>query len=686
MGSARGAEAGYPIVASVRPDRRGSDGSAGRLPVRRILCLKLDHIGDVLIAAPALMLLRRSFPQAHITLVCGPWNVGLVRRLGVADAIVPAAIFSQNSLADMDHAAQLARRKTAVAELDARNLGAFDLAIDLRRDDDTREVLKLFDARIYAGIGDLETFSYLDVALPFTRHGVHDGAASLHLEPRDLDAGIGHRISDQGLHLTAFQGRVDLEVSTDAAWPPTDEGIADTRMLATALYRIDVRSQTGTAGGSEAREVTRNRMSFGPGWLDWEPWGRWSSATDATLTLRFTTPTPDVELLVRAQGHAAPSHPQATVSLRAPGAHAAHTFRTGEEPVSIPLSCRAEVSAPMASSQPFLLRPGRYQGLLTLAVDDPADWERLTLVVRSAGLANVIGKLVTPSTTHASGLLSFPFEMEHRDGAEPVIVEIQSDEHSAVRGRLAVVSVDLQCLQARSEPLPVTHVEAQLLDLAAMVALRYAPELVAPGEEVGRRLSQTVDGSTAAAAVERIRARRGGRRILGLKTPDRRIIGVGVGANKDTKRWPQDYFLELCRRLLGKRGVDLVFIGGPKEADEVGLLVAQLAGGERVMDLCGCCRIEDLGEMLAELDGFIGLDTGTTHFAGRVGVKTLALFGASHDPREWGPVGEKSAWAAVETPCRQCFKSELAQCGFGLQCMVLLKPSDVWPLVERQML
>ena len=112
-------------------------------------------------------------------------------------------------------------------------------------------------------------------------------------------------------------------------------------------------------------------------------------------------------------------------------------------------------------------------------------------------------------------------------------------------------------------------------------------------------------------------------------------------------------------------------------------LVGQLGASDRLLDLCASCRIEDLGEVLAELDGFIGLDTGTTHFAGRVGAKTLALFGASHDPLEWGPVGAKSAWAAVETPCRSCSKSELAECDFGLQCMVALKPQDVWPMVKR---
>lgn len=680
----RSAEPGFPVIASLSPDRRGP---APETPgIRRILCLKLDHIGDVLIAAPALMLLRRSFPQAHITLVCGPWNVGLARRLKVADEIVPAAIFSQVSLADLDPAARAERRDTAVAELQARGLGPFDLAIDLRRDDDTREILKLFQARAYVGFGDLATFSYLDVALPFTRHGVHEGASSLRLGPAELDGGgMGHLVTEDGLHLTAQAGRLDLTVSTDAVWPPTDEGTPDTRLLGTAVYRLDIRTRAASGELAAPAELTRDHAAFGPGWLEPEPWGRWSSVADAPITLSFSTAGADVELLVRVQGHTAAPHPRANVRLSTPDAEVGHAFNTGEEPVTLALACRAQLSPPVARSEPVLLRPGRYQGVLRLKLADPSDWERLSVVVRSARMAQVLARLVLPETVDQLGVLDFPFEFHHRDGAEPVVVEIRSEGSGGARGP-GVLAVELECQEARAPLLPLGHMEGQLMDLAAMTALRFAPRLVTPDGEVERALSEPVEGSTATAAVERLRARRGGKRLFGLVNDERRLIGVGIGANKDSKRWPQPYFLDLCRRLLARRGVDIVFIGGPKEAEEVKALAAELHGGERVIDLCSACRIEDLGEVLAELDGYIGLDTGTTHFAGRVGVKTLALFGASHDPAEWGPVGGRSGWAAVQVPCGSCFKSELSECDFGLRCMTLLTPKEVWRLVEARLL
>lgn len=55
--------------------------------VERILIFKLDHLGDLLIATPALRAIRARFPEAEIRIVVGDWNVSLLRHNRSVDAV-----------------------------------------------------------------------------------------------------------------------------------------------------------------------------------------------------------------------------------------------------------------------------------------------------------------------------------------------------------------------------------------------------------------------------------------------------------------------------------------------------------------------------------------------------------------------------------------------------------------------
>lgn len=46
--------------------------------IERVLVIKPDHLGDVLLLTPALRALRQQLPRAHITLLVGPWSHSVV--------------------------------------------------------------------------------------------------------------------------------------------------------------------------------------------------------------------------------------------------------------------------------------------------------------------------------------------------------------------------------------------------------------------------------------------------------------------------------------------------------------------------------------------------------------------------------------------------------------------------------
>ncbi len=102
--------------------------------IRRILLIKLDHIGDFILALPAIRRLRAAFAHARLTLLASP---------AVCD---------------------LARLEPTIDEtIDAPGTDHFDLAIDLRCHADTRPVLERCAATWRAGFDAAHDHRWLDI-------------------------------------------------------------------------------------------------------------------------------------------------------------------------------------------------------------------------------------------------------------------------------------------------------------------------------------------------------------------------------------------------------------------------------------------------------------------------------------------------------------------------------------------
>ena len=79
----------------------------------RILISRTDRIGDLVLSTPAIATVRKSFPQAHITMVCSPYNSVVMERNSDVDEVV------------------LLKNGMRPAELGARYRGNVDLAFAL---------------------------------------------------------------------------------------------------------------------------------------------------------------------------------------------------------------------------------------------------------------------------------------------------------------------------------------------------------------------------------------------------------------------------------------------------------------------------------------------------------------------------------------------------------------------------
>ena len=131
-----------------------------KLQQKRILVSKLDHMGDLVLAIPAIMKLRARYPYAHIDALVGGWNLEPARALGVFDDIYTFDFFSKKS------SEAVLAQEGLLQEL-VGSMPRYDLAIDLRRQRDTRFILLKVPAKRYAGFasGDVALDSRIDVCL-----------------------------------------------------------------------------------------------------------------------------------------------------------------------------------------------------------------------------------------------------------------------------------------------------------------------------------------------------------------------------------------------------------------------------------------------------------------------------------------------------------------------------------------
>ncbi len=129
--------------------------------IRRILVVKLDHIGDFITALPAIRRLKTLFPAASIHLLASPAACALAATEPAIESAIEFQFFHARSelgpleLTDED----LERLRARLAPYD------FDIAVDMRKHFDTREVLRYSSARFLAGYDHMGRFPYLDVAV-----------------------------------------------------------------------------------------------------------------------------------------------------------------------------------------------------------------------------------------------------------------------------------------------------------------------------------------------------------------------------------------------------------------------------------------------------------------------------------------------------------------------------------------
>ena len=129
----------------------------------RILVVKLDHLGDFILAIPALSKLRARYPYASISIIVGSWNVAIAKELNFFEEIYVFDFFKRKS------SVLPSVLEESLSELLSK-LGQFDIAVDLRRPADTRFLLMRVNADIKVAYATLDEAMDTDIDVALTAH------------------------------------------------------------------------------------------------------------------------------------------------------------------------------------------------------------------------------------------------------------------------------------------------------------------------------------------------------------------------------------------------------------------------------------------------------------------------------------------------------------------------------------
>ena len=80
---------------------------------------------------------------------------------------------------------------------------------------------------------------------------------------------------------------------------------------------------------------------------------------------------------------------------------------------------------------------------------------------------------------------------------------------------------------------------------------------------------------------------------------------------------------------------------------------------------------------LATVDVFIGNDTGTTHMAALMGIRTINIFSGVVDINVWHARGPNVVTLYAPVPCAPCRLGNARDCSYGRVCLTSISEDDV---------
>jgi len=150
----------------------------------------------------------------------------------------------------------------------------------------------------------------------------------------------------------------------------------------------------------------------------------------------------------------------------------------------------------------------------------------------------------------------------------------------------------------------------------------------------------------------------------------KKVLVIAPGSGAREKNWPFDFYMEVMSWWNERFAGESVVVMGPVE-EERGPTGAPREGIHLLRDM----DLAQLAALLRRCDLYLGNDSGVSHLASALGVKTVALFGPT-DPRRWAPWGRTTTVITQKVKCSPCSAQQVKSCAHR-KCLTTLRPTHV---------
>jgi lipopolysaccharide heptosyltransferase II len=170
--------------------------------------------------------------------------------------------------------------------------------------------------------------------------------------------------------------------------------------------------------------------------------------------------------------------------------------------------------------------------------------------------------------------------------------------------------------------------------------------------------------------------RRAKKLLLEAGGKGRALVLLNPGGNGDAKRWPEQNFIELAKKILKKREELEIGITGAVKDKELAHRIVNQVGDKKCYSLAGMTELDILAGIFRISTLLVSADSGPLHLASAVGANTVGLFGPT-SPQVTGPRGKgRNTVIYHEADCEvPCYKEK---CEKDFKCMKAITVDEVY--------